>query len=87
MQTEMSSSPTGGLCLPAGKHTGILMQYQTLVNKKMAKKQLFLAALFPIEIRTLSLIISLKHADFLALAGIADSRYYLVEKFKLLVIV
>jgi len=21
--------PTGGLCLPAGKHTGILMQFQT----------------------------------------------------------
>jgi hypothetical protein len=24
MQTEMSSSPAGGLCLPAGKHAGIL---------------------------------------------------------------
>ena len=24
MQTEMSSSPAGGLCLPAGKHTCIL---------------------------------------------------------------
>ncbi len=41
------------------------------VNKKMNKKQLFLAALFPIEIRTLSHIISLKFADYLMLTGIA----------------
>ena len=38
----------------------------------MAKKQLFLAALFHIEIGTLSLINSLKHAEFLALARSAD---------------
>jgi len=42
MQTEMSSSPTGGLCLPAGKHVGILTVFQTIVNKKMTKKALFL---------------------------------------------
>ena len=43
MQTEMSSSPTGGslrqaqdrLRLPAGKHTGILTEFQTKVNKKI----------------------------------------------------
>ena len=40
------------------------------VNKKMTKKALFLAAFFTIEIGTLSLIISLKCAEFLALAGI-----------------
>jgi len=37
MQNEMSSSPTGGLRLPAGKHTGILIDFQTEVNKKTAK--------------------------------------------------
>jgi len=37
----------------------------------MTKKELFLAALFPIEIRTISPIISLKCADFLVLTGIA----------------
>jgi len=31
--------PPGGLCLPAGKHTGILTQFQTIVNKKKAKKK------------------------------------------------
>ncbi len=36
-------------------------------DKKTAKKALFWAALFPIEIRTLSPIISLKCADFLVL--------------------
>jgi len=41
MQTEMSSSPAGGLCLLTGKHTGILTLFQTIVNKKMDKKQLF----------------------------------------------
>ncbi len=35
----------------------------------MNKKALFLVILFPIEIRTLAHIISLKHADFLALIG------------------
>jgi len=35
MQTEMSSSPAGGLCLPAGKHVGILTYFQTISNKKM----------------------------------------------------
>jgi len=34
-------APTGGLRLPAGKHTGILTGYQTIVNKKMTKKELF----------------------------------------------
>ena len=43
MQTEMSSSPTGGLCLPAGKYTGILVKFQTIVNKKMLKNELFFA--------------------------------------------
>jgi len=32
----------GGLCLPAGKHTGILTDFQTKVKKKMAKNELFL---------------------------------------------
>jgi len=35
-----------------------------IVNKKMAKKQLFLAAFFHSEIGTLSPIISLKRAEF-----------------------
>jgi len=35
----------------------------------LSQKVLFLAALFPIEIRTLSPIISLKHVDFLVLIG------------------
>jgi len=37
------------------------------VNKKTAKKQIFLAALFYIEIRTISPIISLKRTEFLLL--------------------
>ena len=41
-----------------------------IVNKKMVKKQLFLAVLFPIEIGTLSRIISLKLVELLALTGI-----------------
>jgi len=41
MQTEMSSSPAGGLCLPAGKHTGILTYYQILSTKKWPKKNFF----------------------------------------------
>ena len=49
MQTEMSSSPAGGslrqaqdrLRLPAGKHTGILTDFQTIVNKKMKKSAFF----------------------------------------------
>jgi len=64
MQTEMSSSPTGGLCLPAGKHTDILKYYQTMSTKKWTKSNFFLAALFPIEIRTTSPIIYLKCAEF-----------------------
>ena len=40
-----------------------------IVNKKMPKKKLFLVTFFPIEIGTLSPIISLKHAEFLALMG------------------
>jgi len=56
-------SPAGGLFLPDGKHTGILTMFQTKVNKKTVKKQLFLAALFHIEIRTLSPIIYLKRAE------------------------
>jgi hypothetical protein len=42
MQTEMSSSPAGGLCLSAGKHTCILTYYQIMSTKKMNKKALFL---------------------------------------------
>jgi len=38
-------------------------------DKETAKKALFLAALFPIEIRTLSRIISLKCAEFIELWG------------------
>ena len=34
-------APTGGLRLPAGKHTSILTEYQTIVKKKI-KKTLFL---------------------------------------------
>ena len=37
MQNEM-------LCLPAGKYMGILTLLQTIVNKKMNRKALFLAA-------------------------------------------
>ena len=40
-------------------------------DKKMIKKVLFWAALFPIEIRTISPIISLKCAELLVLAPIA----------------
>jgi|GEM_PF-7113174 len=40
----------------------------------MTKKVLFWAALFPIEIRTLSRIISLKCADFLALTPVYGVR-------------
>jgi len=38
-------------------------------QKKTARKAPFLVILFPIEIRTLSPIISLKYAEFLALMG------------------
>jgi len=48
MQTEMSFSPTGGLCLPSGKYTGILTQFQTKVNKKTVKKHFFLAAFYQV---------------------------------------
>ena len=34
-------SPTGGLCLPSGKHAIRLTYYQTIVNKKMTKNELF----------------------------------------------
>jgi len=46
MQTEMSSSPAGGLCLPAGKHTGILTLLQTIVNKKNGQKATFFGRIF-----------------------------------------
>jgi hypothetical protein len=36
-------SPTGGLYLPSGKHGSILTYLQTIDNKKMTKKSLFLA--------------------------------------------
>ena len=39
-------------------------------EEKTAKNELFLVISFHIEIRTLSRIISLKHADFLVLTGI-----------------
>ncbi len=45
MQTEMSSLPAGGLCLPAGKHTGILTFFKHKSTKK-AKKTPFLGRLF-----------------------------------------
>ena len=41
MHTEMSSLPTGGLCYPAGKHTGILTYFQTMSTKKWPKKHFF----------------------------------------------
>jgi len=31
-------APTGGLRLPAGKHTNILTEFQTIVNKKKKKR-------------------------------------------------
>jgi hypothetical protein len=31
----------GGLCLPSGKHTDILTEFQTIVNKKMKKSVFF----------------------------------------------
>jgi len=47
MQTEMSSSPTGGLCLPTDKHAGILTYFQTIINKNGKKNEiLFLNILF-----------------------------------------
>jgi len=36
-------SPNGGLCLPLGKHAGILMYFQTMSTEKTNKKALFLA--------------------------------------------
>jgi hypothetical protein len=42
MHTEMSSSPAGVLRLPAGKHAGILTEFQTKVNKKIGQKWIFL---------------------------------------------
>jgi len=68
------SPPLGGFCLLVRQHAGILTLFQTKVNKKMAKKGLFLVVLFPIEIRTLSRIIALKSADFLVLTGIVGLR-------------
>jgi len=44
--SPLKLSPAGGLCLPAGKHTGILTIFQTLINKKMDKKQLFFGCHF-----------------------------------------
>jgi len=67
---DYGNPPTGGLCLPAGKHTGILTYIQTLSTKKRSKSNLFLVKLFPIEIRTLYYIISLNCAEFLVLTGI-----------------
>jgi len=51
MKSEMSklSSPTGGLCLLSGKHTGILTYFQTIVNKKMSIKAPFLVILSAVE--------------------------------------
>jgi len=51
------------------KHAGGFTDFQTKVNKKVAKIALFSATNFPIEIRTISPIILLKCADFLALWG------------------
>jgi len=50
MQTEMSSSPTGGLCLPAGKHARIITYYQTEVKRKWPKMNFFLAVLRRVEV-------------------------------------
>ena len=55
MHTEMLPSPAGGLCLPSGKHTGILTYFLTIVNKKMTKKQLFLARPLTSEITNIHL--------------------------------
>jgi hypothetical protein len=63
-------APAGGLCLPSGKHAGIITQIQAKVNTKTAKKVLFWPA-FSIEIRTISPIISIKRAEFPVLMGIA----------------
>jgi len=49
MQSEMSSSPAGGLCLPSGKHAGILTYYQIIINKKITKQALFLVPLSPFD--------------------------------------
>ena len=38
-------APTGGLRLPAGKHTDILTDFQTTVNKKINKKKCFFGPL------------------------------------------
>jgi len=34
-------APLGGLCLPNGKHAGILTQFQTQVNKKKRLKRIY----------------------------------------------
>jgi len=39
MQSEMSSSPAGGLRLPAGKHTSILTDLQTKDKEKIKRIQ------------------------------------------------
>ena len=49
---------------------GYFNVFSNNVNKKTNKKALFFGYPFSIEIRTISTIISLKCADFLALAGI-----------------
>jgi hypothetical protein len=41
--SPLKLAPTGVLRLPAGKHTGILTELQTKVNKKMTQKSVFLA--------------------------------------------
>ncbi len=45
MQTEMSSSPIGGLCLPTGKHAGILTYIQTQSQQKNDQKSTFFVIL------------------------------------------
>ena len=62
-----------GYRLSTDKHTSILTDFQTAVNRKTPQKAPFWVILFPIEIRTLFRIISLKCADFFALTGIAGS--------------
>jgi len=50
-------APTGGLCLPLGKHTGILTYFQTKINKKITQKELFPVILSTVEGSTLKAIL------------------------------
>jgi hypothetical protein len=55
-------SPAGGLRLPAGKHTSILIDFQTIVKEKM---KIFNQEFQPSEITLRYLTGQAGHADFM----------------------